>query len=215
MKKQIISVQKEMLITSGIIFVCMVLFIVFPVNNVFQRIISSFTFLFLIPLLYVKIILGKKISDFGWQTENWRRAIKWILIASLIFILTHLILYKFTVFPEKYLLIQSNIRDYFQIFLIYEMLVVYFLLLYAFFFQGFVMFYFSHQIGRIAIILQTILFYIFMDVANSFKWDNIQFIILAPLAGLIAYKTKSIFYSVGFSLLAVIISDAFYIKLVN
>ncbi len=53
----------EMTLSITILVVCVLLYSFFPTNNIFEEIVSFAVFIFIIPTLYLKIVLHKKISD--------------------------------------------------------------------------------------------------------------------------------------------------------
>jgi hypothetical protein len=55
----------EMFATGFLILACLVLSVVFPTENSFQGISKGIFFFFVFPVLYLKFILRKKISNYG------------------------------------------------------------------------------------------------------------------------------------------------------
>lgn len=204
--------NKEVIITSGVIIICLFLYGIFPTSDLFQKIVSTLTFLLVIPALYIKITLRKDLKDFGLRKGDWKKGLIWTLLSFLGSLLIFYIVFQYTDFSEKYQL-PKKVTEEFKIFLAYELLLVgFFTVLYEFFFRGLVMFSFSKKIKGWAIILQALLFILFLALTNTFDWPMIPYAIFSLFAGIIAYKSDSLAYSFGASLLFTIIIDTITIK---
>lgn len=208
--------NKKSIFTVVLAIFCLLLHVMFPTRDHFQKVIVSLVFLLVLPVLYIKIVLKESLKNFGLKLGNWRQGVIWLLISFTASLLALYLIYNFAGFAEKYYLPQRIIES-FGLFAFYEVLIVgFFVALYEFFFRGFVMFSFSEKLGLNAIILQFILFVLFLVIAKDFNWTFAPYLISAPFAGVIAYKSKSLIYSYLFSLLFVVISDAVYVNsLVN
>lgn len=203
--------DKEILVTSGVIFICLLLYITFPASNVFQKIISSLTFLLVIPLLYVKIILKKNVKDFGLTLGSWKTGLVWSIISLVISISVVYILFKYFGLSEKYSL-PAYISQNFLLFLAYEIFIVgFFTVLYEIFFRGFLMFSFLGKIGAWSIFLQASVFLLLFFIAGGIYWSLAPYIIFLLLSGIIAYFSRSIIYSFVASMIFNIIIDSFFI----
>lgn len=205
--------NKELIVTSGVIVLCLVLFAIFPREGVFQEIIANLTFLLVIPILYIKIILKKKLGNFGLQTGDKKKGIIWAVLSLGISLLIFYIVYNYTDFPKYYRLPQE-IMNNFWLFVFFEVLLIGSLtVLYEFFFRGFVMFNFTEKFGYWAIAIQFLLFILFFLATGNLGWSVIPGIIIAPFAGVAAYKGRSLIYSFAVSLFFIIILDALIIGL--
>jgi membrane protease YdiL (CAAX protease family) len=216
MKQKILSIlNKEDIITAGIIFLCLFLYVIFPTDGVFQQIISSATFLLVIPLLYVKIILKKDLSDFGIQRGEWKTGIFWSLLSLVTAFLILYVLYYYFDFFGKYD-VPKSIRDNFLLFLGYQIFLTgFFTALYEFFFRGFVMFSFSEKFGYWAIILQSAIFFLLIWLSSSMSWSMAPYLIFAVLGGVVAFFSHSIIYSFISTSLFIIIIDSIFIKIIK
>lgn len=206
------TVNKEIIITSGVIIICLFLYGIFPTSGIFQKIISTLTFLLVIPALYIKITLRKDLKDFGLRKGNWKKGIVWTLLSLLTSLLIFYIVFQYAEFSEKYQLPQK-VSSEFKFFLAYELLLVgFFTALYEFFFRGIIMFSFSEKIKVWAAVLQASSFILFLALTNNLGWPMMPYAIFSLFAGIIAYKSESLAYSFGASLLFTIIVDTIAIK---
>lgn len=216
MKQKIFSIfNKEDVITAAVIFFCLLLYSVFPTDNVFQQIVSSVTFLLVIPVLYVKIILKKDLKYLGIRKGNWQAGIAWSVISLIISVSVAYILFNYFGFAQKYFL-PRHIVDSFAFFLLYEIILFgFFTSLYEIFFRGFLMLSFSKKIGSWAIILQSLIFLALFFFSRGVHWTLTPYLIFLIFSGITAYFSRSIFYSFITFLIFNIIFDSFYIYLVK
>lgn len=204
--------KKETIITSGIIVSVLALYVIFPAENPFQQIVSSLAFLLAVPLLYVKIVLKKNLRNFGWQLGDWQKGARWAGFSLFISLLIFYVIFHYTNFRQKYSLPQI-VSENFWFFLGYEILLVgLFVVFYEFFFRGFVLFSFR-WLKYWSIIIQFCLFVCLLLIMKNFEWLMFHYIITAFFSGLIAYQSRSIFYSIVFSWVFIIITDAIFIKI--
>ena len=211
---QKILVYKKQLMTAGIIFVCLVLYGIFPTGNVFQQIISSIAFLLVIPLLYIKIILKEPLEKYGIGWGERRQGVIWMGLSLLASLLIFYILLHYTSLPQKFQLPELA-TERFSFFVMYELLLVgLFALLYEFFFRGLTMLGLK-ELGTWSVAIQSVVFASFFAIIGSFDWSTILFTIISPFAGIAAYRSKSLLYSLGTSLLFIIIADALAIGLIK
>lgn len=216
MKQKIFSIfSKEDAITAAVIFFCLLLYSVFPTDNVFQQIISSATFLLVIPVLYVKIILKKDLKYLGIRKGNWQAGVMWSVISLIISVLVAYILFNYFGLAQKYFL-PRHIVDSFAFFLLYEIVLFgFFTFLYEVFFRGFLMLSFSKKIELWAIPLQALIFLALFFFSRGVHWTLTPYLIFLIFSGITVYFSRSIFYSFITFLIFNIIFDSFYIHLVK
>ncbi len=203
--------NKETIITSLVIIFCLALSIFFPVKNSAQLLTRNIFFLVIVPILYYKLILKKKISDFGLTLGDKKAGVFWGILMLLATLLTFFLLYSYTDFKKNYLL-SSYIVHNFWVFLLYELILAnLFVFVQEFFWRGFILLYFSKKIGVFSIFLQFIIFIlIIIPTENSF-WQMAPTLAISLFSGIIVYKSRSIFYSWIVSLFSIIILDSFII----
>ncbi len=205
--------------TSGIILICIFLFAVFPTQGIFQEIIISLIFLLIIPIIYIKLILKKSLADFGVKPFTYRKwKENWFMITILfaVMILIFYFIAQYADFSNEHFAKKIISGKNFWYWLFYELVVVnFFIILYEFFFRGFIMFYFLKGFHFYSIFIQFLLFLLFLDLTNFLNLDAIGYIIVTLPAGIIAYKSKSLAYSYLFSIISIIIGDVIFIKLLS
>lgn len=212
-EKRILDI--ETIVTLSIVLICMLLFSFFPIErNYFQEIAISLTFLFFVPFLYIRVILKKKLVDFGFQIVKWKEGF-WIMpICFLIMGFLFYIVFKYTNFKEQYFLGDYEMTSSFLYLFVYEFIAVNLIVfLYEVFFRGFIMFYFKDKLDIYSVFVQFVIFLIFLYMLGEFSLDYIFYMVTALLAGLIAFKSKSLLYSYLFSIIVLIVSDIIYLKL--
>ncbi|EKE20845.1 MAG: hypothetical protein ACD_7C00461G0005 [uncultured bacterium] len=205
----------ETIVTSAVILACMLLFSFFPIkSNYFQEITLSLAFLCLVPFLYIKIILKKELHNFGFQINKWREGFLIMPICFLIMGVLFYVVFKYTGFKDEYFLGNYEMTNSFWYLFVYEFLIVNLIVfLYEVFFRGFVMFYFKSRFNISAVFIQLLFFLLFLSILDQLSLDYIFYMMTALLAGLIAYKSKSLLYSYLFSIIVLIASDIIYLKL--
>lgn len=196
--KEIFS-DRKFLITGGALFLSLLLFIFFPTTDRLSGEIQSaiiFTVFFLIfPLLYAKFILGESWQRMGFRMDGnfsyWIGAAGAVIVGCLLFFLGYQV---WPALQEVYRLPFSVERSFLS-FVRYELFAFAVVFFYEVFFRGFVMFLFLRPFGRWAILLQWLVFLLFLMASESFGVGQAAMILFAPLAGWIAYRSQSILYS--------------------
>lgn len=216
MKQKISSIlSKEEVVTSGVIFSCLLLYAIFPANNVFQQVISSLTFLLVIPFLYVKIILKRNLKEFGIQKGEWKTGLIWVVISLAVAFLILYIFSRYFGFFDKYS-VPKFARENFFLFISYEIFLTgFFIALYEIFFRGFILFFFRPKIGYWSVIVQGVAFFLLFWLSSSINWALAPYLMFVLLGGLVAFYSRSIIYSFISNLLFVIIIDSVFIKLIR
>ena len=194
----------------------MFLYSVFRTEGNFQIIVATISFLFVVPFLYIRLILKRSLNEFGIQKGDWRKGFLYSIFSILILTFIFYLFFNNFNFIEKYYLPASIVSN-FKYFIFREVVKIgFFIALYEFFFRGFIMFYFSDKFKSCfyPIVIQSLIFYVFLIAVDSFGWATSPYILIAPLAGLVAYKSHSIIYSFVFSWISVLAIDTVFIKII-
>jgi membrane protease YdiL (CAAX protease family) len=203
--------HKEMIVTSLVILACLILFFFFPIRDTLQSLTGSLFLLVLTPILYIKLILGKKVRDYGLNLDNKRAG---IILGTLMFFALSLIFYilfHYADFGVKYVVPWAVVEN-FKTFLLYELIFVnLFIFICEFFFRGFIMFSFLKKLGYWSIFLQFIIFLLVFFLSGNLGWQFFPFLAISFFSGIITYITRSIVYAYAFSFLFVIILDSYLI----
>lgn len=183
------------------------------VNPVFQTLLVSVTFFLVVPALYCKIVLKESLKNLGWQSGNFFRGVFSSIICIAIGLGVILLLSRFTAFPEKYFL-PRIVETNFLWFMAYELILVAFaLFLYESFFRGLVELLWLRSFGFLAIFLQSALFISLLYLADDLSWQRVPAILFSPLAGIVAYYSRSIWYSFAASWIFFFLTDIFLLVL--
>jgi membrane protease YdiL (CAAX protease family) len=172
-------------------------------------------FFVIIPIIFNKLILKRKLSSIGLGIGSWKQGVIWggiCLIAGGIILFGSIYFFNFL----KHYTIQAIIAQNYKNFLFYEFVYVLpIVFVYEFFFRGFIMLTIEIKTYYWAIVAQALVFFILILATKSFVWALFPYIIGAPLAGIVAYKSRSIFYSTGFQFIMIIILDAGIVRLIK
>lgn len=212
-KLSFFSANQELLVSFAVAMLCLFLSMVFPAQNSAQEITKNIFFLVLLPAAYIKIILKKNLSDFGWNLKNQTVALWWGIGIIIFTLAIFYLMLKYTQFKASYVM-DDYIKNNFWLFLVRELVVVNFIvLIYSYFFQGFLLTVFREKFQHWAIALQTGIFFAILFFTQTLSWQIAPFILLSITGGLLAYKTKSFFYSYFAGIFAIIILDGYIIYL--
>lgn len=199
---------KEFFVIISLIIFSILLYVIFPVKGDIQDIISMIFFLVIIPILFNKIILKKSLKEIGIQVGDWKEGIKWCFYSTIVIGLVFFIVIYFFDFLKNYSLFSIQAESFFE-FIFYELIIIIFaVLVYEFFFRGFVLMKLEKKMGYWAIAAQVLFFIVFIEMSNFSLWELSPYVIFSPFAGIIAYKSKSILYSGAMQALILIFLDA-------
>lgn len=195
---------------------CLLGYVFFPTENLFQYKLSPIFFLIIVPFLFGKYFLKKETILARINTDNWKKGLLLIIISVFCSLVIALLLFKYTDLLKHYLL-SPSVKNSFGKFFLYELTGVAFTVaIYELFFRGFVMFYYSPIVKRYSIVIQAVFFLflllLFFDLPY---WFFITYIIFTPFAGWIAYESKSLVYSYFGQLFFIIFFDAIFISMVS
>lgn len=206
---------KDLLASSFALIVCLFLFYFFPASGPLQNLSRSLFFLFIVPLLYVKIILKRDLRDFGFAFSASRNGFLWLGGTLLAALLVAYALVNLTSFKDAYInMIPFAAYSSFRSFIFYELIFVNFVLfLHEAFFNGFVLFAFKETFNYWSILIATLSFLIFLALINALDWRMVPSIIAVALGSWTAYKTHSFVYSYLMGFAFMIILDAYVIHL--
>lgn len=179
------------------------------VNPVFQMLLVMVAFFLVVPALYCKIVLKEPLHNMGWQGGN---VFAGVFLSLLSLSLGLVIMYgldRYTSFGSAYLL-PLSIQTDFLWFLLYEALMAPLMVLfYEVFFRGFIGLLWLRSLGVVSIFLQAGLFVLLLFVAGDLSANQVPALIFAPLAGLIAYYSQSVWYSWGATWLFFFLIDVY------
>jgi len=215
-KSILISWRETILGTIALLSILFV-YLIFPSNYgpgflpFLQTITKEFFLLFLTPLLFVRFILKKSFQEYGFSLKNKHRGFIYAGSALVFSLILSYILIRYTDFLKFYKLEPVVIVN-FWMFLLREL--VFFnliLFFYEYFFKGFVLSLYSEKFLYGAIFIQALLYLIPNLVSPNNFLSSAPMAMIALIGGIVAYQTRSFFYSYFYSLAYIIILDSFVI----
>ncbi len=204
--------EKEFLITGGVI-VAALFFLGFftetpALTPILQEVIVSTAVFLILPILYCKIVMHRPLSELGFQTGFvWAGLGGTVLAVGIGLVMLFGILHFTPLLAGARL--PALVEENFFVFLLYEILLNGFIvLLFEVFFRGFVLLFWLRRFGFLAVIAQALLFASLVFLSGSVNSSTIPFLIFSPLAGLVAYQSRSLLASWGASWFFIFLSDA-------
>lgn len=206
---------KEFVITLFFVVIILITYRLFPAQDPFQNLVIMAVFLGIIPVLFNNIFLKRKLSNVGFSFGNWQQGLLWsvvclIVAGALFYVPVHfLFFYKHYTLPPE---IINNFKNFVLYELSYVLPVVF---LYDIFYRGFIILTLGRRIFYWAIVVQAILFYILVATNKSFIWGLVPYLISAPLAGIVVYKSRSILYSTVMQFFFIVMVNTYLIYLIK
>lgn len=181
-------------------------------SPVFQGMIVGLAFFLVIPLLYSKIVLRESLKNLGLQRGNFGAGV-FASIVSIVLAMTLVVMLAltFSVFREQYSF-PTLVETSFVWFVLYELILVPFMLvLYEVFFRGLVELLWLKGFGLWSVFIQAGLFFGFSFLSQEISWQRAPLIIFCPLAGYIAYRSQSLWYSFVAGWVFLFLTDIFFL----
>lgn len=181
-------------------------------SPVFQSFIVSVIFFLVIPLLYSKIVLRESLNKIGWQRGSVSAGVLTGILSVVVAGASVIgLALAFPDFSAQYVL-PLSVETSFVWFILYELvLLTVTVLFYETFFRGLVQLLWLETLGMWGIVIQTVLFYALIYLSQDISWAVAPLLIFCPLAGLIAYRSQSIWYSSIASWTFLFLTDIFFL----
>lgn len=181
-------------------------------SPVLQGLIVSLTFFLVIPLLYSKIVLKESLKNLGLQRGNLAAGVLTSVISVVLAVaLVAILAFTFPLFRERYVF-PVLVETSFVWFVLYELILVPFMvILYEVFFRGLVELLWLKSLGLWAVFIQAGIFFGFAYLSHDISWQRAPLLIFCPLAGLIAYRSGSLWYSFAASWIFLFLIDIFFL----
>ena len=155
--------------------------------------VGDFVALFVLPWLIIRLFLKEKLGNFGISLGDAKTGLK----LSVLFIIIMIPAVWIATSTEGFILtypLLAKARDSWEIFIIFECGLLLYVFSWEFFFRGFMLFGLKEKFGYYAVLIQMIPFVILHDGKPSAETFGA---ILGGIAlGILAYRTKSVFYCV-------------------
>ena len=213
---KVVYTNREILVNSLVVLVCLLAVFFFPTEGLFQDLISMAVFLIATPILYVKLILKKDLAEFGFQMGDWKEGIWGMLTAFLFSAPLLYILINYTDLLQKQdplKIMQGRFGDFLYYEAVFSLALV---LMFEIFLRGFVLLGTARKIGIWSIGLQFLLTLLLIWIIDIFPLGISYYLILGSFfSGIIAYRSRSLIFGLAFNVLFVLIADAVVIKLLK
>lgn len=169
-----------------------------------------FILMFIIPLLYIKLVMKKDLNEFGLGVGDIKLGSKLLLLIPLVIMPAIYFTAKMPDVRSEYPLAKSLLENQTHL-LIYEIAyIVLYYIAWEFYFRGFVLFGLKDKFGAInAILIQTISScLVHIDKPEG---EIIGSILVGILFGIIALKTRSVWYVIMLHVAIGLLTDLFII----
>lgn len=175
-----------------------------PRDRVLAWMVINFVVLFGIPVIFIRLVLKRGLSEFGLQRGNVRMWAKWSLLFLFVMVFGILIAASLGSFQDYYSFHQWAGRSAVSFLLFAAGWGLYFFA-WEFFFRGFMLFGLARSLGKHAIVVQMMPF---VMMHYNKPWLESYSAIIAGIAlGLMAYRSKSV---IGCWLLHWLVAVAMY-----
>lgn len=202
---------KELSVSSLVILTCLILFLKLPAANFFQETCKEIFFLVLVPIFYIKLVLNKRLGEFGFNLPQRKSDFFWAGGVLFTYLVIFFCLIRFADFKTNYHVARS-IQGSFGSFLFYELITFNFLFLFQeVFFKGFVLFSFSSKLKNWSFLIPAFLYCIALFIEKSFAWQMTPLILFSFFGSWLAYKNNSIWLAYATSLISILLLESFLI----
>jgi hypothetical protein len=214
-KKSYFLEWKEEIMTSLIVLACLILLTIFPSNGALQFFTKSLFFLLIVPILYIKLVLKKNLSQFGFNFKNYKIGFLWSFAAFGFSLLLFFMLLRFYPSPDTRSLPNAVVTNFWA-FLFYELIIINSLFfLQQFFVQGFVLFFLKEKFGAWSVIISFLILLIFLLIGGSPSLADLPLLVFFLTANFASYKSSSFIYSYVAGLLFFVSTHAYLIHLIK
>jgi membrane protease YdiL (CAAX protease family) len=176
----------------------------------FWQFLIFFVLMFLIPSVYVKFIMKRPLSDFGisWGDVKW--GVKWLIAIPLVIVPVIFLSSKMPEIRDEYPLAKSLIVNRSYILLYEFSYIVFYYVAWEFFFRGFLLFGLKERFGGFnAVLIQTISScLVHIDKPEG---EIVGSIFIGILFGLIALRSRSVWYVFALHISIGVLTDLFII----
>lgn len=209
--------DKRFFVANAIVFVALVATYWFLVyGSATQAFFSGVVFMIAFPLVATKKILSEPLAVYGIRWGTSVKDIASVVIGSILFLgFVALFMRVYPISSEEFL--PNDVRLDFLSFFLYIVGVCLSLIGPEILFRGIVLFSWERMIGFWSIVVQSVLCVLWMvlkdvSVGNFEWWRTVFYGAWTLLAGWVAWKSQSIFYSYLFSVFSVILMVVLALK---
>ncbi|QQS21023.1 MAG: hypothetical protein IPL87_00490 [Candidatus Moraniibacteriota bacterium] len=207
--------DRAFLASQGIVASGVLLLLLFPQESAAQKLLVSFSALFLLPVLFLRLIAKESLLDFGlsWGKRGWVVNIFLLCAHLAFFVSVCFILFSWTEAGKALVANPKNIewQRSFSAFLVTTLFLTWFLFLKEFFFRGFFLLTWKRKFGTWALLAHALLILVvgfFEHRTLSGSGGNFSLLITflwSSLSASIVFITESVFLSFCFSFFSAIL----------
>jgi membrane protease YdiL (CAAX protease family) len=209
----VVKIMSEMafnrtFVVSNLVAVAgLVLTFVFSTERFMEGTLTTLVFLFLLPLLFIKLILRETASSYFLRWGELGSGVLWLTGTLLVFggVLAALA-HGADVLPQ--LTLPAKIRASFLLFVVYVGITGFYIFLYEFFFRGFLLATWQRVWGWWAVPAQAMFFSVILTARTwhgGVGKEVVLYFLAGFFAGVVAERTRSTIFSFLFSYLSVIL----------
>ncbi len=194
-------------------FSCFPQFVNRPDGDLYARawqFVVFFVLMFVVPVLYVKLVMKRPLSDFGFGPGDIKWGSKWMITIPLLVVPLIYISSKMPDVRSEYPLAKSLLSDQSHL-MLYELgYIVFYYIAWEFFFRGFLLFGLKERFGAFnAVLIQTISScLVHIDKPEG---EIIGSILIGVLFGMIALRSRSIWWVFLLHISIGVLTDIFII----
>jgi len=169
-----------------------------------------FVLMFVVPVLYVKLVMKRPLSDFGFGPGDIKWGSKWLITIPLLVVPLIYISSKMPDIRSEYPLAKSLLSDQSHL-MLYELgYIIFYYIAWEFFFRGFLLFGLKERFGAFnAVLIQTISScLVHIDKPEG---EIIGSILIGVLFGMIALRSRSIWWVFLLHISIGVLTDLFII----
>lgn len=169
-----------------------------------------FVLMFVVPVLYVKLVMKRPLSDFGFGLGDIKWGSKWLITIPLLVVPLIYISSKMPDVRSEYPLAKSLMSDQSRL-ILYELgYIIFYYIAWEFFFRGFLLFGLKERFGAFnAVLIQTISScLVHIDKPEG---EIIGSIFIGVLFGMIALRSRSIWWVLLLHISIGVLTDLFII----
>lgn len=213
---KLLSMHRRFIVTGILVFFSLGFLLFFTESDrfspVLQGFIVSIAFFLAIPLLYSKIVIREPLSNLGLRKGRFGAGVLSLFFALVMAVGIEIgLTLVFPSFREQYVF-PGLVQKSFLWFIFYEIVISSIVLsFYEVFFRGLIQSLWLKSFGVWAIVMQMSIFYGFFLLKNDFSWEKAPLLIFCPFAGIIAYSSRSLWYSFLASWIFIFLTDIFFL----
>jgi hypothetical protein len=209
--------EKKFVGTTALIIFCLIFFAFFEqteeLSSIIQGFIIAFIFFFCLPLAYCRYVLREPLASLGIQgTLNIKDFLWALLLAFVGFMAIWALQWQFPALAKE-TLFPVIVEESFLWFVIYALTAIPLTVaVYEVFFRGLIQILWLRNTW-IAVLTQFLLFSGLLLLSDGADLTDVPLIITALLAGIVAKKTGSLWYSLGTGILILFFTDVLFLSL--